>query len=86
MGIEKKLRFIESIRTLFKIVICSKISPEFEGVPTTDCHSLYFLDENFFADIRDITNSRKFSVCWIYGIAIKVRISIEFMIQPNLND
>jgi len=36
VGITKKLRFIESTRTSFKIVICSKISPEFEGVPTTD--------------------------------------------------
>lgn len=30
------LGYIESIRTSAKFVICSKISPKFDGVPATD--------------------------------------------------
>ncbi len=28
--------YVESIQTSFKIVICSKIGPKFDGLPTTD--------------------------------------------------
>lgn len=34
--LKKNADFIEGIQTKFKIVICSKINPKFEGVLTTD--------------------------------------------------